>query len=167
MFWLIMHQWILLFLAFLLGLLIGWWIWAKRQVEKTGAATKPLAASDASTTVSDYAAMTSSVPDDKHRPKLFDDPSDGRPDDLKKISGVGPKLEGVLNGIGVFYYRQVRDWAPEHVAWIDDKLPFPGRIIRDKWQEQAGILANGDDTEFASRYEKGETPSSYDGSDKK
>jgi len=28
-------------------------------------------------------------------------------DDLKKISGVGPKLEGVLNEIGIFTFVQV------------------------------------------------------------
>ena len=26
------------------------------------------------------------------------------PDDLKRISGVGPKLEGVLNGLGIYRY---------------------------------------------------------------
>ena len=34
MFWLILHQWILLVLAFSLGLLIGWWIWARRSEDE-------------------------------------------------------------------------------------------------------------------------------------
>ena len=33
-----------------------------------------------------------------------------KPDDLKFISGVGPKLEGVLNGLGVYKFSQIAKW---------------------------------------------------------
>jgi len=66
----------------------------------------------------------------------------GKPDDLKVISGVGPKLEKMLHGIGVYYYWQVSDWTKADVQEADDLLDaFKGRIDRDNWVSQAGKLA--------------------------
>lgn len=65
------------------------------------------------------------------------------PDDLKAISGIGPKLEQVLNGLGIWTYGQVAAWTPQEVAWVDDHLGFKGRIGRDDWTMQAATLAGG------------------------
>lgn len=66
----------------------------------------------------------------------------GKPDDLKVISGVGPKLEKMLHGIGVYYYWQVADWTKTDVQEADDLLDaFKGRIDRDDWVKQARKLA--------------------------
>ncbi len=62
------------------------------------------------------------------------------PDDLKRISGVGPKLEKVLNGLGVYTYAQIAAWSAQEVARIDDHLKFGGRIVRDEWTAQAKAL---------------------------
>ena len=63
------------------------------------------------------------------------------PDDLKAISGIGPKLETVLNGLGVWTYAQIAAWSPAEIAWVDDHLGFNGRIGRDGWIAQAAELA--------------------------
>ena len=63
------------------------------------------------------------------------------PDDLKAISGIGPKLETVLNGLGVWTYAQIAAWSPPEIAWVDDHLGFNGRIGRDGWIAQAAELA--------------------------
>ncbi len=65
----------------------------------------------------------------------------GKPDDLKKISGVGPKLEGLLHDNGVFHFDQIAAWKGDEIAYMDDKLSFKGRIERDNWIEQAAKLA--------------------------
>ena len=65
----------------------------------------------------------------------------GQPDDLKRISGVGPKLEGLLHKNGVFHFDQIAAWNPEEVAYMDDQLSFKGRIDRDNWIEQAATMA--------------------------
>ena len=65
----------------------------------------------------------------------------GTPDDLKKISGVGPKLEGLLHENGVFHFDQIAAWSPEEIAYMDDQLSFKGRIERDNWLEQAATFA--------------------------
>jgi len=64
-----------------------------------------------------------------------------QPDDLKRISGVGPKLEGVLNGLGIYRFSQVAKWTKAEVAWVDDHLKFSGRIDRDEWIKQCKAYA--------------------------
>ena len=65
----------------------------------------------------------------------------GQADDLKRISGVGPKLEGLLNQNGVFHFEQIAAWNDAEIAYMDDQLSFKGRIARDNWIEQAAGFA--------------------------
>ena len=65
----------------------------------------------------------------------------GKADDLKLISGVGPKLEKTLNGLGFFHFAQIAKWKKADVAIVDDELSFKGRIERDDWIKQAKALA--------------------------
>jgi NADH-quinone oxidoreductase subunit E len=64
-------------------------------------------------------------------------------DDLKAISGVGPKLEIVLNGLGIRSYAQVAALTADEIASIEDQLGFKGRIVRDDWAGQAKALMKG------------------------
>lgn len=77
-------------------------------------------------------------------PKVLytDGPTDGMPDDLKKIKGIGPKFEGDLNSKGVYYFRQVAAWKAADVKMVEDVIDsFPGRIKRDEWIKQAKVLS--------------------------
>jgi len=71
---------------------------------------------------------------------LFEKPA-GEGDDLKKISGVGPVLEGKLNELGIYTYAQVAAFTPEDIVNVDERLSFKGRIERDGWLAQAVELA--------------------------
>src|SRR5690606_19720545 len=82
------------------------------------------------------------MPEDFRQPKAMEKPA--APDDLKAISGIGPKLEQVLNGLGVWTHGQIVGWAPEEIAWIEDYLGFKGRIGRDNWLAQAAALAGAE-----------------------
>ncbi|MGB3540578.1 MAG: NADH-ubiquinone dehydrogenase [Mesorhizobium sp.] len=62
-------------------------------------------------------------------------------DDLKAIAGIGPKLEQVLNGLGIRSYVQIATWTGEEIAAIEEALGFKGRIARDDWTGQAAALA--------------------------
>jgi len=78
------------------------------------------------------------------RPALMlDAPEGGAADDLKKISGVGPKLEQTLNELGIYHYAQVAKLTKADIAWVDERLRFKGRIERDDWIGQAKALAEG------------------------
>jgi NADH-quinone oxidoreductase subunit E len=78
-------------------------------------------------------------PEDFRQPKSMSKPR--KADDLKAIAGIGPKLEKVLNGLGVWTYAQIAAWTKEEIAWVDDYLSFKGRIGRDDWIEQAVKLS--------------------------
>ena len=75
-------------------------------------------------------------------------------DDLKLLKGVGPKLEGTLNEMGVYHFDQVAGWRKKEIEWVDDRLRFKGRIERDEWIKQAKVLAKGGETEFSKRGKK-------------
>lgn len=62
-------------------------------------------------------------------------------DDLKRIKGVGPKMEGILNDKGVYLFRQLANFSTQDVAWVNEAISaFPGRIQRDDWVGQAQKL---------------------------
>ena len=71
------------------------------------------------------------------------------PDDLKLIAGVGPKIEGLLNDIGIYKFEQIAAWTPGECAWVNASLKLGGRIERDEWVRQAGVLARGGIEEYA------------------
>lgn len=79
---------------------------------------------------------------DDAKPVTLEKP-EGEPDDLKKISGIGPKLEQTLNELGIFHFHQIADFTDENIAWIDENLKFKGRIKRDNWVAKARELAKG------------------------
>ncbi len=66
---------------------------------------------------------------------------DGAADDLKAISGVGPKLESSLNEAGIFHYWQIASLTAAQIEALDNKLDFRGRIARDNWIGQARALS--------------------------
>lgn len=74
------------------------------------------------------------------RPMSMDRPVDGKPDDLTQIGGVGPKIQDVLNSLGIFHFDQIAEWTSENIAWVDEYLSFSGRITREGWVEQAAVL---------------------------
>lgn len=87
-------------------------------------------------------------------PKLYTErPSEV--DDLKLISGVGPKMEKMVNKIGVYQFSQIASWKKADVDHVDSLLDgFHGRIARDEWVKQAKVLAKGGETEFSKRNKK-------------
>jgi small subunit ribosomal protein S2 len=64
----------------------------------------------------------------------------GAPDDLAKLTGVGPQIVKKLNEHGVFHYWQLAAMTEDEAAKLDADLRFNGRIARDKWSEQARAL---------------------------
>lgn len=84
--------------------------------------------------------------EDKNRPAGIKKPA--KVDDLKLISGVGPKIEKVLHELGIFTFAQVAGWKKAERDWVDGYLSFSGRIERDDWVKQAKALAKGGVAEY-------------------
>ncbi len=68
----------------------------------------------------------------------------GTSDKLKRISGVGPKIEETLHSLGIFHFDQIAEWNADNVAWVDEYLSFKGRIDREDWIAQAKAMAQED-----------------------
>ena len=125
---------------------------------KAKAAAKPKAAS---TAAKKAATKTASKPARKPvakdgKPEMLKKARAGGADDLKQIKGVGPKMEKMLNTMGVYHFDQVSGWRAKEVQWVDDNLEgFKGRVSRDEWVKQAKVLAKGGKTEFSKKVEKG------------
>ncbi|MBX3570338.1 MAG: NADH-ubiquinone dehydrogenase [Rhizobiaceae bacterium] len=100
--------------------------WAAAPAEETApAAEAPADAAEAPVAMRQPLAMT--------RPET--------PDDFKAIAGIGPKLEQVLNGFGLWTYGQIAALSAEEIGWLEDAVGFKGRIGRDGWVAQAAVLA--------------------------
>ena len=65
------------------------------------------------------------------------------PDDLKKITGVGPVLQKKLNAMGLFTFQQISKMTNQEYDLFDEILgELPGRAKRDDWAGQASKLKN-------------------------
>ena len=84
--------------------------------------------------------------EDRNRPSGIARPA--AVDDLKLISGVGPKIETILHDLGIFTFAQVASWKKAEREWVDGYLSFSGRIERDDWVKQAKALAKGGVAEY-------------------
>ena len=68
-------------------------------------------------------------------------PEGGKGDDLKLITGLGPKMERQLNALGIWHYHQIANWSAADIAEVDAEIKARGRISRDNWIGQAAALA--------------------------
>ncbi len=103
------------------------------------AAAKPAAkpATKAAAPKAEKPAAAAEAPVAEKKPRTMSAPRKAGADDLKRISGVGPKLEALLNEMGFWHFDQISKWTSEEIAWVDARLKFKGRIERDDWVSQA------------------------------
>jgi predicted flap endonuclease-1-like 5' DNA nuclease len=59
------------------------------------------------------------------------------PDDLTMIDGIGPRTAEKLLGMGVTTYAQIAGWTDAEAKEFDQKLVLRGRVLREKWVDQA------------------------------
>lgn len=168
--------WVLLAIAALFGPLAGWLIWSRREVNNAGDLNRisklegdvaqrdtRIAAleNDLNACNTKVASLETAAPVVADTPLRLDGPRNGVADDLKRIKGIGPQMEGICNSLGFYHFDQIGSWTDADVAWVDKNLKgFQGRVVRDKWVEQARILAGGDETDFSQRVDKGDVPTS-------
>ncbi|AZO53089.1 proton-conducting membrane transporter [Mesorhizobium sp. M8A.F.Ca.ET.057.01.1.1] len=79
-------------------------------------------------------------------------PASGKPDNLRRLIGIGPVNEKLLKAQGVTTYAQIAAWTAADIKRIEDVMNFDGRIARERWIEQAKLLAAGNEAEFAKQF---------------
>ena len=168
MWYLFFQTWAWIIAAFILGLLIGWWLCGRcrckgeTSVEQDSAPVAAAAASSAAVEAEVEAPVANVVSDteelqvnDEWQPTGFSQrPADA--DELKRIKGIGPVIEKTLNGLGIYQFKQIAEFSRDNIAWVDKYISFPGRIDREEWVSQAKELAEGKETEFSKRVDTGE-----------
>jgi len=108
-------------------------------VATNGAGDVTMAAAEAVEPQTMEAAQAAAEEEEEPTGPLFEAP-EGEPDDLKKISGVGPVLEQKLHSLGITKLDQIANFSDEEIEKIDSALNFKGRIQRDDWIGQARAL---------------------------
>jgi len=108
-----------------------------KQAAQATSKAKPVGKSNPASKAPAKAAASAGL----KKPRTMSAPRKAGADDLKLISGVGPQLEGVLNGLGFWHFDQIAKWGAGEIAWVDSNLKFKGRIERDDWVKQATKLA--------------------------
>lgn len=107
-------------------------------------------ADEAAAAMSDVTGEIIGAPVHSHLPG-----SQGVPDDLQRMKGVGPKLAGLLNSRGLMRFDQIAALTPEDIERIDAELgAFRGRLTRDRIVEQAGYLSRGDQDGYEAQFGK-------------
>lgn len=162
---------VLLLIAFLIGLLIGWWFFRNRTAaEKTDESAlqsriarleRELNACAAEKVELRAKIQQNRVERDQKQslvPAASAQVAAAAPpaDDLKRISGIGPVLEGKLNARNIWRFEQIANWTPSDVDAFNERLDFKGRIEREFWVDQAKLLFEGNETEFSRRYDEEE-----------
>ncbi len=132
----------------------------------TAAATKKAPAKKKATAKKKAAPKPKAKAAPKPKVLYTDGPTDGAPDDLKLIRGIGPKFEKDLNGKGIYYFRQIGAWKKADVTMVEGIIDsIPGRIDRDEWVKQAKGFAKSSPASSAagSRKKPGPKPGSKRG----
>lgn len=101
-----------------------------------GAKAKPAAGKAKTAKASDVAR-----PAVADRPAVKTVKANGKADDLKRIDGIGPKLEQVLNGRGIRRFADLAVLDAAELEALDQAIGLEGRAIRDDWAGQARNLA--------------------------
>lgn len=125
MVWLAGEIWILLMAAFGAGVICALWAVGARNS----------AARDQSGVRVDSSADRASAP------RVLLDKPDGASDDLTQIIGIDDPTAKKLNDLGVFHLRQIASWDNGEARWVEMRLNAPGRILRERWTEQAASIA--------------------------
>ncbi|MEL6567346.1 MAG: hypothetical protein AAFQ22_02935 [Pseudomonadota bacterium] len=108
------------------------------EVQDAGTQAEP-ASTHMPQVAGDQVAPVPAVEDvNPERPLAIERPQ--APDDLTQIEGIGPRIQDVLNSIGVFSFSQIAEWSAGNEAWVDDYLSFSGRVRREDWVDQAKQL---------------------------
>ena len=81
------------------------------------------------------------------------EPPKGAGDPLTQLKGLGPKAASILHDLGVTRFEQIASWNEADIAAIDAQMgAFKGRIGRDRWVDQARLLAKGDTAAFEAEF---------------
>lgn len=63
---------------------------------------------------------------------VYTQPPEGR-DPLTQIAAITPMMEGKLNDLGIYTFRQISEWSPQVMQEFSRLLGMPAPLIEDAW----------------------------------
>lgn len=106
--------------------------------------TKPVTAPPVIEEKMETAVVVEPATEEKPKAKAKGKPTDAGKDDLKKIEGIGPKIESLLNEAGIFTFAML---AGSDVEKLKEILEAAGSRYRihdpSTWTKQASLAAEG------------------------
>jgi predicted flap endonuclease-1-like 5' DNA nuclease len=163
--YLLLQIFICLLIAFVIGLLIGWWIGRRNCAARVSELEAEVSDLNAALTrcegaksavgasasgggaaagkAAGAAPLTAAAPIAAAIPI----PIPTEPDDLKKVWGIGPKMEEVLNGAGIDTFAELSQTSVERLREIVSA--YGSKRLTDianeeVWPDQAAMAARGD-----------------------
>lgn len=146
---------LLLVAAFIVGCLLGSWLASVLRAAAAQESRTPAQAVPAAAVVAPVSEPAPASPEQEPalgegrasgegshpgaRPAGLATPT-GKPDDLRRISGIGPKNEKLLHDLGIYHFHQIATWNDDNIQWVDSYLSFKGRIGREDWVGQANTF---------------------------
>ena len=135
-------MWYVLIALIILLLLILFWLWWQEpdtDGPTTGEQTAVTADEVAADATAESSATFAAIEVTQAEPVAV---KSGKPDDLTRIEGIGPKISGILHDAGIHSFAQLAETDVETLQKILQgkvRLFFP-----DTWPEQAALAARGD-----------------------
>jgi predicted flap endonuclease-1-like 5' DNA nuclease len=125
---------------------------AAKPAAKATAPAKSVASKPAATTSAAKSSAAPKAAAAKKAAPATAKPASGKPDNLRRLIGIGPVNEKLLRAQGVTSFAQIAAWTAADIKRIEDVMNFDGRIARERWIEQAKLLAAGNEKEFAKQF---------------
>jgi len=151
---------VIIVIAVVIGLIVGWWAFrrgAGASQPGVPSASDTLAelpheghslADEDAAAIADIAGEFLGVDVHAELPG-----ASGPPDNLQMLKGVGAKLAARLNENGIIRFDQLASLTPAQAEALDTRIePFQGRVARDRLVEQAAYLAKGDTAGFQATF---------------
>ncbi len=124
---------------FLLALGVIFFAWALSHIYDMGPAIKDAFRPAPSPSVPHHAPQAQPQPQAKAKAS----PAPSGEDDLKKIEGIGPKIEATLKAAGIRTFADLAAQTPESLQKILDDAGYARISNPETWHEQAALAAEG------------------------
>jgi predicted flap endonuclease-1-like 5' DNA nuclease len=83
---------------------------------------------------------------EEEEPQALEERRIVKPDNLKRIRGIGRKTETVLNALGIQIFEQLAQYTPKELETLISETGLRSRHL-ETWPKQARLIAEGGENE--------------------